>query len=1194
MAPPPKQTSLLGFFSKAPKPSPSRDPGTDQDAASLPGSTPTASAKTTASTARTASKPTPPKHEASSSPPSATKRKAQNAPPTTTPASPQSSPLPRPAKTPRTKTTEPAAASSLTPPLSSQSQLESSPPVQGRRRAARVQYKEPKLGSDSEESESEGSDDDSDSAHDEFVLSDSDASMGDDDVDSAVESEEPSTASEDEDVDDDEPRPRRAAPAKSQQRSAAPSTPSSLPTPAPAPSRSRAHLTKAEWRIEEEKRKKAENEQAYSFLLDVRDKDMRRPGDLNYDQRTLYIPSSAWKSFTPFEKQFWEIKQNHWDTVLFFQKGKFYELYEEDALIGHRECDLKLTDRVKMKMVGVPEASFDLFATKLLALGYKVGRVDQCETAVAKGMRVGEKSRGGGSEIVRRELRHVVTSGTVVDGHVLSDDLSSYCVSIKERAQPDGTSVLGVCMLDAATAEFRYMTFHDDLVLTQLETLLRSLRVKEVLLEKGVMQAGTMRLVRNTVPSVCQVTLLKPATEFLDEDAARERLSALFPEWPAGLQPLAASGGVALEALGAMLWYLEQLHLDKDLCASANFGERSAPAQSQGRLILDAKSLVHLQVLQNEQGGDEGTLHRLLNRCVTPFGKRLFKLWLAAPLCDVKDIEARFDAVDDLIAHPEWAETFERFAKTLPDLERLQSRVAAGRCRPRDFLLVLRAFQRFRGAQAALSQAVETCSSQLLARLLRDWPDVAALAERLGSHFHAMDDGMFNPVHGEAPAYDDAVTGVEQAEERLEQELRACASELKLSPKDIGWKHIGTNEIYQLEVPARTKVPATWMLMSQTKAAYRYYTPKTRELIRELKEARERRLAALKVFQDDVYRMFRDDLPSYAAAVRTLAQLDALLSLAKSSMALGMPRCRPELIEQNDAMLSFAQLRHPCMGPSVLTGASEFIPNDVALGGDVEEVMVLTGGNMAGKSTTARTAACAVILAQLGCYVPAAHARLAPVDRISSRMGAQDQLFRRQSTFMVEMLEAAKILKEATRRSLVIIDELGRGTSTFDGQAIAYAVLHELVTETQCLGFFMTHYTTMAKNLEGYPRLANKHMEVLVDDEQKNVLFTYRLIPGVAESSYGTQVARIAGVPDTVCDQAQAVSQRFFEEAQARHAQQGHGPVPLGAMADFARLVAIGRGTHTTDTARLNVLARALRCLLPTTLPVGAPSATST
>lgn len=1051
-----------------------------------------------------------------------------------------------------------------------------SSPVAGRRRAARrVNYAEPKAQSDDEDDEDESG---SDQDRDEFVLSDASESESSEDEGSVVESEEPSEASEPDDdvIEDVKPVRRRASPRLP--------SPARVATPSPATQsisipRSRTHLTKAERRVEDEKRKRMENEQAYSFLLDVRDKDMNRPGDLNYDKRTLYIPPTAWKTFTPFEKQFWEIKQNHWDTVLFFQKGKFYELYEEDALIGHRECDLKLTDRVKMKMVGVPEASFDMFATKLLALGYKVGRVDQCETAVAKGMRVGEKSRGGGSEIVRRELRHVVTSGTIVDGHVLADDLNSYCVSVKEETTSHGTSRFGVCTLDAATAEFRYMTFEDDAILTQLETLLRSLRIKEILLEKGCLATTTLRLIKNTISSTCQLTLLKPGTEFLDEDDTRARLHTLLGTIPDNLAQLVDAGGPALCALGGLLWYLEQLHLDKDLCASQNFAERAAPAQSSSTLILDAKSLMHLHVLQNDEGTDEGTLLRLLNRCTTPFGRRLFKLWLSAPLCDVDAIQQRLDAVDYAMEHPELPEIFERFAKTLPDLERMQSRIAAGKCRPRDFLLVLRAFERFQGAKDELQAllASTSCASTLLEQLMDTWPPVAELASSLRGHFVTSDDGSFIPVQGESETFDTAVEGVHAAEARLEKELEACTKELGLSRREVNWKHIGTNEIYQLEVPARTKVPANWIVMSQTKAAKRYYTPRTKDLIRELKEARERRLAALKRFQDYVYARFRDDVPLYTRAIRTVAHIDALLSLAKSSMALGAPACRPEMIEHTTAFFEFTQLRHPCMGPSVLTGATEFIPNDVALGRDAEDVMVLTGGNMAGKSTTARTAATALILAQVGCYVPAAAARISPIDRIASRMGANDQLFRNQSTFMVEMLEASKILREATPRSLMIMDELGRGTSTFDGQAIAYAVLHELAAKTPGLCFFMTHYTTMAESLEGYPRLANRHMEVRVDDEQRHVVFTYRLVPGIAASSYGTQVAHIAGVPEAICTKAAEVSQAFWNEAQHMHAQRSHGPLPLATLADFARLIAIGRGQATVSAAGLAVLAHALQ-----------------
>ncbi|KAI3629090.1 hypothetical protein CBS9595_000162 [Malassezia furfur] len=1188
-----KQSSLLGFFTKA-GPVEKRDGGvaradTRPAAKASPQSKPApAEAPTAAPTDVSAEAPAKAPAKASAGVPAAAPRK-RRAPPT--PATPSATPAKRTRSSPLSSPTPRASDQSLTPPPSSDVPDEE---VGGRRRAARrVNYYEERTGS-SEEEESDDDDDESQASEDEFVLSDASSEASASDV-SAVPSDasdaEPEPEPEPEESDDEVPARKRRAPAPATPRAMAPSASYSPPS-ASRPSMALHHLTKAERRVEEDKKRKLENEEAYSFLLDVRDKDMNRPGDLNYDQRTLYIPPSAWRTFTPFEKQFWEVKQNHFDTVLFFQKGKFYELYENDALIGHRECDLKLTDRVKMKMVGVPEASFDLFATKLLALGYKVGRVDQCETAVAKGMRVGEKSRGGGSEIVRRELRHVVTSGTIVDGSVLADDLSSYCVSIKEhRTEPGAPPAFGICTLDASIAEFRWLEVQDDAVLTQLETVLRSLRVREVLLEKGHVAPSTLRLVRNVVPATCQVTLLRAGTEFLDADAAAARLDTLFAEArPEALAALPAER-LATSAVGAMLWYLAQLHLERDLCASGNFARLPLPSE-RGALVLDAKSLTHLNVLHNDQGTDEGTLHRLLNRCVTPFGRRLFTLWLTAPLADVAAIEARLDAVDDLLAHPAFGETFAQFARALPDLERLQTRIVAGKCRPREFLATLAAFARFAEAREALAAHAADFRGEAVRALLAAVPDVAALAAGLRAQFVAGDDGSFTPTPGTDAAYDEAEAAVHAAEARLEEERKAAAATLKLAVRDVPWKHVGTNEIYQLEVPARTSVPAPWIVMSQTRAAKRYYTPRGKELVRLLKEARETRLAAVRAFQDTVYAQFRAEHATFARAVRTVAQLDALLSLAKSSAALGAPACRPRLVRRDTAHFAFRALRHPCMAPSALSGApAEFIPNDLALGDTHEEVMILTGSNMAGKSTTARTAATAVILAQLGCYVPAEDAELAPVDRIASRMGANDQLFRNHSTFMVEMLEASKILRDATPRSLVIMDELGRGTSTFDGQAIAYAVLHHLAARTRCLCFFMTHYATIAKSLDTYPRVCNRHMHVLVDDAARHVVFTYRLVPGIAESSYGTQVARIAGVPDAICTQAATISARFFAEAHAAQAQRRTRAVSLETLSDFARLVALARDASSAGRTELALLLAAAQHHLaaPTPTPAAAP-----
>ena len=1113
MPPPTRQSSLLGFFKKAGNEAP---PKREPDAQTH---SPPPTQKRRTSTTHVAA-PQPRQH-AMTSPKGADPEPESE---------PEPEPEPEPARATRTR--------------------------RGRNTVQHRSYVEAPPSDEEPESDAESRD------NDDFVASSSESeSSGDESaVDSAADEPEP----------EPEPEPEAepiATPAPKRRKT-------ELPSPAlgssPAPRIPRSHMTKAELRAATDKQRRIENEEAYSFLLDVRDKDGNRPGELNYDQRTLYIPPSAWRTFTPFEKQFWELKQNHFDTVLFFQKGKFYELYEEDAMIGHRECDLKLTDRVKMKMVGVPEASFDMFATKLLALGYKVGRVDQAENAVAKGMRVGEKSRGGGSEIVRRELRHVVTSGTIVDGAVLSDDLSSYCVSVKEVSGGD-EPVFGVCTLDAATAEFRLVSFTDDAVLSRLETLLRALRVKEVLHEKGGLSPSTMRLIRGIVPPSCQTTMLKPGTEFLDAPATLGRLLTLFgtddpASLPDGLVPL-LEDEAAVSSLGGILWYLEQLNLDTDLAASGNFA-RLAPPGASGSLVLDAKSLMHLNVLQNDEGTEAGTLLRLLNRCTTPFGRRLFKTWLAAPLVRADAINARLDAVDDLLGEPRFGEVFAAFARTLPDLERLSSRAAAGKVRARDFLNVLRSFSRFGDAQRELREAADGFRDAIVGRI-DALPDVTSIAKSIRAHLAVDEAGSFSPRAGEYAPFDEAEEAVRAAEKRLDDEMDAAGKELGLKRRDMGWKHIGTNEIYQLEVPARTKVPANWIIVSQTKASKRYYTPRSRELIREYKEAKETRDAAVRNFQADIYAKFRAERATFARAVRLVAEIDCLVSLAKSSAALGLPSCRPELVESGSALVDVHELRHPCMGPSALVGGTEFIPNDVKLGGSEAEVMVLTGGNMAGKSTTARTAATAVILAQLGCYVPAAYARIAPIDRIASRMGANDQLFRNNSTFMVEMLEASKILKEATPRSLVIMDELGRGTSTFDGQAIAFAVLHHLVARTRCLCFFMTHYSNIAASLDKYPRVANRHMEVLVDDAQRSVVFTYRLTPGIAESSYGTQVAALAGVPEPVCTRAAQVSKRFFDDTAALHARRQHRRVALETLSDFSCLWFL---SHKNASAPLGVM----------------------
>lgn len=957
--------------------------------------------------------------------------------------------------------------------------------------------------------------------------------------------------------------------------------------------------------------KKATNEELpYDFLLNPHDENGNPPNHPDFDPRTLFIPESTLRKLTPFEKQYWEIKKKHNDTVLFFQKGKFFELYEDDAIIAHREFGLKLTDRVKMKMAGVPESSYTMFANKFLGLGYKIGRVDQTETAVGKDMRksaaTAPKSRGGsssvaasddsGSKIVRRDLKSIMTAGTIVDADCLPDEMSSYCISIKEVIEDDAISghtasgitggddeesmqariTFGVCILDAGVAQFHLHHFIDDVTRTKFETLLRSLRVKEVLYEKGHLSKRTLRIIRNIVDPACNITMLKSGVEFLDKESTLRKLNLVLNKDLADYDPndLDAVESVdvallppaiaqsldkveAMSALGAMLNYLTQLHLDRDICASRKFDIFDHLSKN-NCMILDAQSLTHLNVLLNEQGDMQGTLLQLVNRAITPFGKRLMKVWLLSPLARLDAIRDRQDAVEEFLRDSTLPDTFETFARSLPDIERIMPRIYAGNCKAKDFASVLRALSRLDKHVNEWKELAGQYNSTVVGQLLEAIPSVSTEAKRIQNKY---EDESFEPKRGNDKVYDAADDNIDLVEKNLLNELAKAAQKVKLPKDKVKFKDIGTNEIYQIEVPIKTSVPVDWALISQTQSVKRYYSPEIRILVKQLKEARETRVAALKAFQSTLNLEFQQYGDVFLQAIKGLAELDCLVSLAKASRAMNEPTCRPDFVDTETAIIDFTELRHPCLANASTT---DFIANDIRLGGESEEdptVTILTGGNMAGKSTTARTTATGVILAQLGCRVPAMAARLSPIDRIATRMGANDQIFRNNSTFMVEMLEASRILKDGSPRSLVIMDELGRGTSTFDGQAIAYSVLHYLIGQSRCLCFFLTHYTQLAFDFEAHLGVRNKHMQVLVDNENKEVVFTYKLINGIAESSYGTEVAALAGIPSEICARAHSISKSFLESTREMEAQRKHNvqsKLETATVSDFVYLLRAG------------------------------------
>ena len=949
------------------------------------------------------------------------------------------------------------------------------------------------------------------------------------------------------------------APATATQWAYDPDNPAPLQTrPANVPSKSPGASNK------KKKAHMTEPSDRYAWLADVRDKERNRPGHPDYDPRSLYIPPLAWTKFSAFERQYWEIKQSFMDTVVFFKKGKFYELYENDATIGHQLFDLKLTDRVNMRMVGVPEMSLDHWATQFVAKGFKIARVDQMESALSKSMRerddqsAAAKQRKKEEKVIKRELACVLTAGTLVDGMMLQNDMSTYCVAIRE-SELDDLPAFGVAFVDTATGQFHLAQFVDDLDLTKFETFVAQTRPQELLLEKGGVSVKTLRILKNNTSPTTIWNYLKPGKEFWEGHITAKEIEAseYFPSaWPQVLEE-AKEKDLVMSALGALIQYLRTLKIERDLITIGNFTSYD-PIRKASSLVLDGQTLINLEVFTNSfDGGPEGTLFQLLNRCVTPFGKRTFKQWVCHPLMDIKKINARLDTVDSLNADTKVRDRFTSQMTKMPDLERLISRIHAKTCKATDFLKVLEGFEQIDHTMSLLQDASGKADNEsVIGQLINAMPDLEGRLKYWMTAFDrekAKEANILVPERGVEEDFDKSQDYIEGIQEQFKALLQIKRKEL--GSNSVCYRNNG-KEIMQLEVPNKCKVPKHWDQMSATAQLKRYYFPELRNLVKQLQEAQETHGQIVKEVAGRFYARFDENYEIWLAATKIIAQLDCLISLAKASATLGQPSCRPEFVEDERSVLDLVDLRHPCL----INNVDNFIPNDIVLGGSTPNLTLLTGANAAGKSTVLRMTCIAVIMAQLGCYLPCASARLTPVDRIMSRLGAQDHIFAAQSTFFVELAETKKILTEASPRSLVILDELGRGTSSHDGVAVAQAVLHHLASHVGCLGFFATHYHSLGVDFAYHPEVSMKRMSILVDDEERRVTFLYRLEEGVAEGSFGMHCASMCGINKGVIERAEQAAEEWEATSRVGRIMKGAtgqetgtgGNVPLGLLSDLA------------------------------------------
>lgn len=795
-------------------------------------------------------------------------------------------------------------------------------------------------------------------------------------------------------------------------------------------------------------------------------------------------------SVTPMMQQYRDAKARHPGMLLFFRNGDFYELFEDDAELGARLLGITLTRRDKtIPMAGVPHHALDRYLTRLLQLGHRVAICEQVEEASqAKGL-------------IRREVTRVVTPGTLTEDNLLDPRRANHLAAVALRG---GVGAAGLAWVELSTGAFEAA----DVPIDRLADELGRLDASEVLVSEDV-PAVAERLAGPAAAQRPGLTCTgRPGWTF-DPVTGRAALQEHF-----GVRTLAGFGfedeQPCLVAAGALVLYLQET-----LKASLAHLGRLRPYRQECFLLLDEVTRRSLELTRGlRDGGREGSLLSVLDRTVTPMGSRLLQEWLVSPLAERGPIEARLDAVEELRdAHTPRAELRQTLADAC-DLQRLAARASTGRASPRDLAGVLRTLRllprvksllagRGAGLLRDLDTRMQPCPELAghLARALVDEPPAGA---REGGVIRPGYDAELDELH--------AITRDGKA-----WIARFQADEIART--GIPSLKVGFNQVfgYYIEITHThaARVPPDYQRKQTLKNAERYVTA-------DLKAYEEKVLTAQDRIHEREYELFvalRDTVaaqtPCLLAAGEVLAGLDVLAALA--DLAASRNYVRPALADE--PVLEIAAGRHPVL--DVTLPAGTFVPNDVTLSPDGGFLWLITGPNMAGKSTFIRQVALLTLLAHMGSLVPAARARIGVVDRIFTRVGSSDNLAGGQSTFMVEMTEAANILNNATPRSLVILDEVGRGTSTYDGVSLAWAITEYLHDRIGCRALFATHYHELAQ-LAG--KLAGlRNYNVVVREEAGHVVFLHKIEPGGADKSYGIHVARLAGVPAEVLGRAEEV-----------------------------------------------------------------------
>jgi DNA mismatch repair protein MutS len=818
----------------------------------------------------------------------------------------------------------------------------------------------------------------------------------------------------------------------------------------------------------------------------------------------------AGTTLTPAMRQYFEAKRQYRHALVFFRMGDFYELFYEDALVASRALDLTLTSRSKdasgtaVPMCGVPHHAADGYIARLVKKGYRIAICEQVEDP--------KKAKG----VVKREVVRVVSPGTLADTTYLDAREPSFLLAIAPTSDPHHRATeYGVALLDLSTGEFDVADYRGPEGLQALRDEIAVLRPREIVVANGYD-------VNTAIPEVARLNL--PVTEVdgwhFDLESARQtlidqlRVSSLDGF---GLERRQS----AIAAAGALVRYLRDSQ-KAELAHVRTIRVKHAA----DTLLIDPTTLEHLEVVESTEGTRDGSLLHEIDRTITPMGGRLLRAWLLRPLVVLERIRDRLDAVEAFAVHATDRAKLREVFKGIQDLERLMSRIALSTAGPRD-LSALRASLAcvprvtflLDGLEAPLVRSLRGELDELAD--VRTWIETAIADEAPAL---ARDGGFVRD--GVDPELDDL--------RRISRSGRQVIAEMEAQERTrtgIGSLKVRFNRVfgYYIEVSKSNlhAVPPDYHRKQTIAGGERFITPALKEYEEKVLGADERILERELAMFEALRARVAAEAPRVLDTARALAGLDVLAALAETATVANYTK--PHVSDDDE--IAAIDVRHPVV--ERLAGGA-FVPNDVRLDCALAQLVIITGPNMGGKSTYLRQVALLCLLAQTGSFVPARDAKVGIVDRLFARVGASDNIARGQSTFMVEMQETAQILNGATSRSLVVLDEIGRGTATFDGLSIAWAVAEYLAKQgpSRPRTLFATHYHELTDLADAVPGVVNMH--VAAREWKDDIVFLHKILPGRSDRSYGIQVARLAGLPPPVISRARDILHALEQDELSR------------------------------------------------------------